>query len=456
MIRAFLEKVGLLSRRRAKKHTAKAGQAPLIIERSQHGISRKDISENALKVLYRLNKHGYGAYLVGGGVRDLLLGLHPKDFDVATDATPDEVRRIFRNCRLIGRRFRLAHVYFGHDIIEVATFRGKIDAVTEDMAHSDKGMILRDNVYGTMMEDVWRRDFTINALYYNIADFSVVDYAGGYADLKAKKLRIIGEPLERYREDPVRMLRAIRFASKVGFEIPKELSVPMRELKDLISHVSSARLFEEVMKMFHSGSAMAAFEKLLEHDLFEVLFPATAAALSQTTYPTHTLLSLVFKNTDNRINQHKTVTPAFIIAALLWHPICLRAQKYIDDGVAIYPARMAAIEDMLREQIARVSIPKRIVQGAREIWLLQMRLSKRQGKRALQMMEEQRFRAAFDFLEVRALSGEPVNELFAWWQTFIDSDEPTRRTMLKALGGTKKKGRKRSRRRSESTPKEAR
>ncbi len=456
MIRAFLEKVGLLSSKRGNKHARTKGQSPQIIPRNQHGISRKDISENALKVLYRLNKHGYGAYLVGGGVRDLLLGLHPKDFDVATDATPDEVRRIFRNCRLIGRRFRLAHVYFGYDIVEVATFRGKVDAVTEDMAHSDKGMILRDNVYGTMMEDVWRRDFTINALYYNIADFSVVDYAGGYADLKAKKLRIIGEPLERYREDPVRMLRAIRFASKVGFEIPKELSEPMKALKELITHVSSARLFEEVMKMFHSGSALASFEKLMEHNLFDVLFPATAKALNQSPYPTRALLNLVFKNTDVRINEHKTVTPSFIIAALLWHPICIRAEKYIEDGVAFYPARMAAIEDMLREQIARVSIPKRITQGARDIWLLQMRLNKRQGKRALQMMEEQRFRAAFDFLEVRAQSGEPVKELFTWWQNFIDADEGTKRSMLKALGTNKKKGRKRSRKRGESTtPKEA-
>ncbi|MGD9591728.1 MAG: polynucleotide adenylyltransferase PcnB [Candidatus Berkiella sp.] len=453
MIRAFLKKVGLLTRKDDQKQAKGLSHAPRIIARKEHGISRKDISENALKVLYRLNKHGYGAYLVGGGVRDLLLGLHPKDFDVATDATPDEVRRIFRNCRLIGRRFRLAHVYFGHDIIEVATFRGKVDENTQELTHSDKGMILRDNVYGSMMEDVWRRDFTINALFYNIKDFSVVDYVGGYDDLKSKKLCMIGEPQERYREDPVRMLRAIRFAAKVGFEIPAALSEPMLALKELITHVSSARLFEEVMKMFHSGHARAAYEKLLQHGLFECLFPATAHSLSDATYPTHELLNIVFNNTDKRINEHKTVTPAFIIAALLWHPICIRAQKYIDDGEAVYPAQMAAIEDLLREQIQRVSIPKRIVQGARDIWLLQMRLSKRQGKRAIQMMTEQRFRAAFDFLEVRALSGEPVKELFTWWQTFIDSDDGARRNMLKALG-TKKK-RKRFRKRGESTPKEA-
>ncbi|MBS0288177.1 MAG: polynucleotide adenylyltransferase PcnB [Proteobacteria bacterium] len=429
MIRAFLKKVGLLSDNQE--------QSPLIIPRKKHGISRKDISENALKVLYRLNKHGYGAYLVGGGVRDLLLGLHPKDFDVATDATPDEVRRIFKNCRLIGRRFRLAHVYFGHDIVEVATFRGKDQTSNEALAHSEKGMILRDNVYGTIKEDVWRRDFTINALYYNIKDFSVVDYVGGYADLKAKKLRIIGSPKERYREDPVRMLRAIRFACKVGFEIPKELSAPMKELKELISHVSSARLFEEMMKMFHSGAAKLAYENLLQQDLFDALFPATAKALGQTTYPTHALLTTVFENTDKRIKEHKTVTPAFIVAALLWHPICLHAQKYVDEGMTVYMARMKAIEDMLREQIKLISMPKRIVQGARDIWLLQMRLGKRQGKRALQLIAEPRFRAAFDFLEVRAHCGEPVKDLATWWKTFIDANEEQRRIMIKALGGKK-------------------
>ncbi len=454
MIRAFLKKVGLLSRKSEKADPRLPNQTPLIIPRKQHGISRKDISENALKVLYRLNKHGYGAYLVGGGVRDLLLGLHPKDFDVATDATPDEVRRIFRNCRLIGRRFRLAHVYFGHDIIEVATFRGQVDTVTEDIAHSDHGMILRDNVYGTMKEDIWRRDFTINALYYNIKDFSVVDYANGYADLNAKKLRMIGNPTDRYREDPVRMLRAIRFACKIGFEIPKELSVPMQELKDLLNHVSSARLFEEMMKMFHSGSAKAAYEKLREHGLFEVLFPLTNDVLKQNTYPTHALLTRVFENTDKRIQEHKTVTPAFIIAALLWHPICIRAQSLIDEQeLGVYPARMAAIEEILKEQITKLSIPKRLVQGAREIWLLQMRLAKRQGKRAFEMMGEPRFRAAFDFLEVRAQCGEPVKELVEWWQTFMDADNPTRQTMLKALGGPKK-GRRRTRKKRVKTSNE--
>jgi poly(A) polymerase len=311
-------------------------------------------------------------------------------------------------------------------------------------------MILRDNVYGTIAEDVWRRDFTINALYYNIADFSIVDYCGGFADLKAKRLRMIGEPSERYREDPVRMLRAIRFACKVGFDVPKELSEPMTQLKELISHVSSARLFEEMMKMFHSGVAYAVYELLTKHQLFSELFPPTANALTQTTYPTHALLKIVFENTDKRIREQKTVTPAFIVAALLWHPICLRAQSYIDDGMPIFPARMAAIEDMIRAQSKRISIPKRIVQGAREIWLLQMRLVRRHGKRVQQLMSEMRFRAAYDFLEIRALSGEPVQELASWWHEYIEGDTAKRRVLIKGLGH--KKARRSRRPKSDAAP----
>lgn len=437
MIRAFLTKVGILSNKGVKPGAP--GDKPIVIHRNQHGISRKNISENALKVLYRLQRHGYQAYLVGGGVRDLLLGFHPKDFDVVTDAKPEDIRRVFRNCRLIGRRFRLAHVYFGHDIVEVATFRGKTDAESEDLSHSEKGMILRDNVYGTISEDVWRRDFTINSLYYNIADFSVVDYTGGYADLKAKRLRMIGDVKVRYREDPVRMLRAIRFASKIGFQIPPELSRPMVELKELINHVSSGRLFEEMMKMFHSGFAFPAYEQLLKHELFAELFPATSDALKQAVFPTHELLKIIFQNTDNRIQQQKTVTPSFIVAGLLWHPICLQAQIYIDNGTGIFPARIQAIEELLRRQGQRISVPKRIIQGAREIWMLQMRLVRRHGKRAQQLMMEPRFRAAFDFLEIRALAGEPVAELVAWWKEYIEGDSAKRRDLVKALGFKKKK-----------------
>jgi poly(A) polymerase len=454
MIKAFLKRVGLLPKGVSSKGAVKGKLKPIIIPRSQHGVSRKGISENALKVLYRLNRHGHEAYLVGGGVRDLLLGLHPKDFDVVTDATPDEVRRIFRNCRLIGRRFRLAHIYFGHDIIEVATFRAKVDIPSEDHSHSEHGMILRDNVYGTLGDDVWRRDFTINALYYNIADFSIVDFTGGFADLKAKKMRMIGDAKERYREDPVRMLRAIRFASKVNFPLPSELSRPISELKSLISHVSSARLFEEMMKLFHSGAAFPTFEHLKEFHLFEELFPQTHFCIEEGKYPTDALLRVVFQSTDQRIAEEKPVTPSFIIAALLWHPIVEASKRLVEEGIHYFPARMQAIEDVLKIQVQRVSFPKRLVQGAREIWLLQMRLEKRHGKRAETLMYEPRFRAAYDFLELRAKAGEPVKELAQWWQSYIQSDAPARHALVKALtpGASAKKKKKKHRRKPKAKP----
>lgn len=443
MIRAFLQKVGLISKNKAAR-AAGSKPAAIIIPRDKHNISRANISPNALKVLYRLHQQGFEAYLVGGGVRDLLLGLHPKDFDVATNAKPEEVRRVFKNCRLIGRRFRLAHVFFGRDIVEVATFRAPGEVDSQEQSHSEQGMILRDNVYGTIEQDAWRRDFTLNALYYNIADFSVVDFTGGYADLKARRLRMIGNVEQRFREDPVRMLRAVRFACKTGFALPHEMTKPMHTLKTLISHVSPARLFEEVMKMFHSGVALSVYHLLKEHHLFAELFPATAEALSQENYPTHTLLEIVFSNTDERILAKKTVTPAFIVAALLWHPICLQAEKHKENGMAFFPARIRAMEDLLHRQIQRISIPKRIVQGARDIWLLQLRMTKRHGKRVQQLMEEPRFRAAFDFLELRAKSGEKVQELASWWKTYIEAEPQQRREMLRKIGGKRKRTVKRS------------
>lgn len=472
-IASFLKKIGLLSEydsdilppksKKAQKREkiknikkVKKNKSVNVISRGDHNVSRAQISDNALKVLYRLHRKGYEAYLVGGGVRDLLLGLHPKDFDIVTNAKPEEIRSTFRNCRLIGRRFRLAHIYFGYDIVEVATFRAKGEEAAHsatEHAHSDQGMILRDNVYGTIEEDVWRRDFTINALYYNIADFSIVDYVNGFADLKAKRLRMIGDTAQRYREDPVRMLRAIRFASKLDFTLSDDLTHPMRELKHLLGHVAPARLFEEMLKMFHSGAASTVYEKLKKYDLFEELFPITYQSLEQDTYPTDKLLQAVFANTDERIQQQKSVTPAFIIAALLWHPICLRAQEYIKDGMAFFPARTKAIEELLQQQSRRLSIPKRIVQTAREIWMLQMRLPKRHGKKADELMEELRFRAGFDFLELRAKAGEPIHELVKWWQEYIEAEPSKKRALIKLLSeNTKNKKSKKSKKKVATEP----
>lgn len=419
MIKAFLRKVGLLPK----------SKDPVIISRDAHNISRKHISENALKVLYRLNRYGHSAYLVGGGVRDLLLGDRPKDFDIVTDAKPEQVRQIFRNSRLIGRRFRLAHVYFGYDIVEVATFRGKTEEANEDHRHSEEGMILRDNVYGTIAEDVLRRDFTINALYYNIADFTVVDYMGGMADLKAKRLRMIGDPLQRFREDPVRMLRAIRFACKTQFELTHELKQAIRSLKGLITNVSSARLFEETVKMFHSGAAVAAYRMLKEEGFFELLFPEPAACLKGAEDPTDLLLNCVFENTDRRIKENKSVNPSFVIAALLWHPICSQAQQFSQNGLPFYLAQVKAMEEILSRQIKQISLPKRIAQAAREIWLLQSRLEKPKVRRLSGIMAEPRFRAGYDFLELRAKAGEPVADMALWWREYIEGDLAKRKAM---------------------------
>lgn len=433
MLRAFLKKVGFLTKKKANLQP-KIHSTPRIIPRNEHGISRKDISKNALKVLYRLHQCGYDAYLVGGSVRDLLLGLHPKDFDVVTNAKPEEVRRVFSNCRLIGRRFRLAHIYFGREIVEVATFRGK---QADEASHSEQGMILRDNVYGTIVEDAWRRDFTINALYYNIADFSVVDYTNGFNDLKAKRLQMIGDAKQRYREDPVRMLRAIRFACKVNFVLPPSLTQSMKELKTLIRHVPAARLFEEMIKLFHSGIAYPVYQLLKQHHLFAELFPLTAECLSQKGYPTDHWLTTVFKDTDYRLSQQQSVMMAFIVAALLWPAICLKAAQYQQQGMDKYAATIQATEKLLSAQNQRLSIPKRIAYHARDIWLLQLRFIKR--TKAPRLVEEPLFRAALDFLVLRAKAGEPVQKLAQWWQTFAKSSQPTRRKMLATIKTKKPK-----------------
>jgi len=391
---------------------------PTIIPRPEHTLSRADISENALKVLYRLKQHGYQAYLVGGGVRDLLLGREPKDFDVATDARPEQVREVFRNCRLIGRRFRLAHVHFGREIIEVATFRGPAQVDDEDR-RVENGMILRDNVYGTLEEDALRRDFTVNALYYNIADFSVVDYVGGMDDLRAGLLRLLGDPEQRYREDPVRMLRAVRFASKLGFNIEPSCERPLFEMGELLQVVPSARLFDEVLKLFMAGTALIAFEKLRHYGLFGHLFPATEAALAreEEAFPI-TFVNRGLYNTDVRIEEGKPVTPAFLFAVLLWEPVRLRARELEAEGIPPFPAMQQAGSEVVIAQQPVVAQPKRFSLPMREIWNLQHRFTQRGGKRPHRLLTHPRFRAAYDFMLLRAEAGEVEQELAEWWTAF--------------------------------------
>ncbi len=382
--------------------------------------------------------------MVGGGVRDLLLGREPKDFDVATDATPEDVKQIFRNCRLIGRRFRLAHVHFGREIIEVATFRGMHEA-TSDQAKQDSnnGMLLRDNVYGTIEEDALRRDFTVNALYYNIEDFSVVDYADGLKDLQAGVLRLLGDPEQRYREDPVRMLRAARFAAKLGFTINPACEKPLFENGDLLSGVPSARLFEEVLKLFLGGTALHAFEKLRHFDLFRHLFPETDESLSheEQGFPV-TFVIRGLKNTDARVRAGKPVTPAFLFAVFLWEPVRRRMQQLEARGESRHDAMMEAGREAIDRQISRVAIPKRFSLQMREIWNMQHRLEQR-GKRTMRLLEHPRFRAAYDFLLLRAESGEIDLALAQWWTQIQEVNEERRIEMAGATGGDSKKRRRR-------------
>ncbi len=428
--------------------SAIADSEPLIIRRAEHTISRSNISPNALKVLYRLRDAGHGAYLVGGGVRDLLLGHEPKDFDVATDATPEEVRQVFRNCRLIGRRFRLAHVFFGPEIIEVATFRASAipagaDGTDDDVARTENGMILRDNVYGSIAEDALRRDFTVNALYYNIADFSVLDYAGGLEDLKAGRLKLIGDDVEaRYREDPVRMLRAVRFACKLGFMIDAPCEAPLPELASLLAEVPAARLFEEVLKLFHAGYGLQAFEKLRRYGLFAQLFPATDACLARQEHDFPVVfVSRGLDNTDRRVLDGKSVVPPFLFAVLLWEPVRLRYQELLDGGTPWADAIALASHEVATAQQHHVAIPKRFGMPMREIWSLQPRLERRQGRRPMTLLGHPRFRAAYDFLLLRAEAGEVDPELAEWWTKFQDTNPSDRAKMAGA--GKKRRPRRR-------------
>ena len=388
-----------------------------VIPRDVHDISRKQMSPNALRVLYRLREAGFGGYLVGGAVRDLLVGGAPKDFDVATDATPEQVKALFRNCRLIGRRFRLAHVVYGREIIEVATFRAHSADDSDDRQTDDGGRLLRDNVYGTIEEDAIRRDFTANALYYAIEDFSVRDYTGGYADVEARLLRLIGEPEARYREDPVRMLRAVRLAAKLGFTIDAATAEPLPRLAPLLAEAAPARLFEETLKMFLSGHAVASFELLESTGLLPALLPETAQALaSNKSGALRRMLLDGLRNTDRRVAADETVSPAFLYAVLLWPAFCRALALLQAQGVHAAEAQRRAADRVTLHQVGRTALPRRFSLPMQEIWLLQPRFALRQRKRVFRLLAHPRVRAAFDFLELRLSASATHAEDVAFWR----------------------------------------
>jgi poly(A) polymerase len=438
---------------------AREPDAPVILSSDMHRIDPALISRNAVRVTETLQQAGFRAFIVGGAVRDLLLGIAPKDFDVATDATPEEVQRLFRRARLIGRRFQIVHVQFGQEIIEVSTFRALVDPPAAEAAPARRlrrdeldrrthavdasGRVLRDNVWGEQHEDATRRDFTINAMYYDPATETVLDYHDGIADIRARMLRMIGDPTTRYREDPVRMLRVVRFAAKLGFEIDDATRAPIKPLADLIHNVPAARLFDEMLKLLLSGHALACLKQLRKEGLHHGLLPLLDVVLEQPHGESFITLSL--NNTDARVRAGKPVSPGFLFATLLWHDVQQRAQAFESNGEYPVPALHRAMDDVIETQTGKLAIHKRYAADMREIWGLQSRLEKRSGRSALKLIEHQRFRAGYDFLLLRCESGELDPAIGHWWTAFIEGDAAAREALL-AEGGKERTPRKRRRR----------
>jgi poly(A) polymerase len=389
-----------------------------IIKTVDHGIDAKQLCPNATAVVEQLQAAGYEAYIVGGSVRDLLLGKSPKDFDIATDATPEEVRDVFPRCRLIGRRFRLAHVRMRGDLLEVATFRGQ-----GDVRQDKEGRILRDNVWGSVEEDAVRRDFTINALFLDPVSGEIRDYVGGYEDLQARRLRLIGDPETRYREDPVRLLRAARFVAKLGVEPDQKTIAPMAATSEQLEQIPPARMFEELCKLFLTGHAQRTMETLQRFNLTRYLFPVLEQGDTNGKAKQHPVIERALKSTDDRIAEDKSVTPAFLVAALLWGPVEARATRYKADGASPFQAMERAGEEVMSIQVRRTAVPRRFSSVTRQIWLNQVRLTRTRGKRAMAILRQPRFRASYDFLLLRSLDDTDLEELAAFW-TEAQRDAP--------------------------------
>ena len=434
MIRKFISRVF------RGKNKPPAVQEPAIIPVSSHGVTRDRLSSGSRRTCEGLQAAGFKAYVVGGAVRDLLIAAEPKDFDVATNATPEEVRRCFRRSRIIGRRFQIVHVMMGQEVIEVTTFRGQLDESTKKDEH---GRVLHDNVFGTQAEDAARRDFTANALYYDPATEQIIDYHHGVGDLKARTLRMIGEPRARYREDPVRMLRAVRLAAKLDLAIDPEAKRPIREMAELLENVPAARLFDEMLKLLTSGHAVKCITQLRDEGLHHGLLPLLDVILEQPLGEKFVMQAL--KNTDERIRNNKGVSPGFLFATLLWHEVLAQWEKLKAAGELKIPALYQAMDQVLDVQAEKLAITRRIAGDIKDIWALQPRFDQRTGKRPYAVLEQPRFRAGYDFLLLRAQAGEIDSELADWWTRFQNVEGEKRAEMLlpDAPGGDRKKRRRR-------------
>ena len=418
-----------------------------VISQEYHGINHRDLSHGSLRVIEILQRSGHEAYLVGGGIRDLLLGKNPKDFDVATNAKPAEIQKLFRKSRIIGRRFQIVHVRMGPEIIEVTTFRGSAENSHKRQANAS-GMLVRDNVFGSVEDDAVRRDFTMNALYYNPSNNEVIDFVGGYDDLEDGVIRIIGDPETRYREDPVRMLRAVRFIGKLGLELESETAEPIQRLAPLLRDVSPSRLFDEILKLLQAGHGHSTFPQLLKYDLLRPLFPQSEALITEADSLRHRrLIDLALLNTDTRLNEGKSVTPAFLYASLHWPQVQRRWVELEKEGHGRTQALAIACSETLDFNQQFIAIPKRFSITIREIWEMQVRLEKRHGRRPDSILEHPRFRAGYDFLLLRERSGEMPGGLGDWWTQYQTADEAQRRGLIAAVNDSDEEQPKRSPRR---------
>ncbi|MFZ6735859.1 polynucleotide adenylyltransferase PcnB [Undibacterium sp. Ji42W] len=432
MIKKFIRKIlGVKN----KSDDASANQKPTVLSHKDHGIDPQMVSANAIRITQTLQENGFKAFVVGGAVRDLLTGVKPKDFDIATNATPEQVKRLFRRAFIIGRRFQIVHVMFGQDLLEVTTFRG---SATDGAPKDEHGRVLRDNTFGEQYEDAARRDFTVNAMYYDPASQIVLDYHGGMKDIKKKTLRIIGVPEARYREDPVRMLRVVRFAAKLNFTIDAATRAPIAIMAPLINNVPAARVFDETLKLLTSGHAMACLQQLRKEGLHHGLMPLLDVVLEQPLGEKFVTLALA--NTDERVQQGKPVSPGFLFASLLWHQVVEKWEAYKAAGEFPIPALHLAADDVLNTQTDALAIQRKIGSDMRDIWAMQPRFEKRAGKTPYKVLEHPRLRAGYDFLLLRCASGEIDEEIGEWWTDFMEGDSAEREQLINSKPKTAEAG----------------